>query len=100
MIPPMAITHDPEGHEIAALDALVPILDGAEIVEIGCGDGRLTRRYAHRAASVLAIDPDETAIAAMRASPPDARVDIRAIGIDRLELADGSVDIALLSWAL
>jgi 2-polyprenyl-3-methyl-5-hydroxy-6-metoxy-1,4-benzoquinol methylase len=100
MVPPMAITHDPEGHEIAALEALVPILDGAEIVEIGCGDGRLTRRYSRRTRSVIALDPDEAAIARFRAGPPDARVDIRAIGIDRLELAHGSVDIVLLSWAL
>jgi 2-polyprenyl-3-methyl-5-hydroxy-6-metoxy-1,4-benzoquinol methylase len=58
------LTIDPEGEEIAALAAFVPTLDGARVVEIGCGDGRLTRRYARRAASVLAIDPDEAAIAA------------------------------------
>ena len=32
-------------------------LGGAEVLEIGCGDGRLTWRYAERAAYVTAIEP-------------------------------------------
>ena len=43
----MTIRTDPEGNETATLFDLVD-LDGAEVLEIGCGDGRLTWRYADR----------------------------------------------------
>jgi 16S rRNA A1518/A1519 N6-dimethyltransferase RsmA/KsgA/DIM1 with predicted DNA glycosylase/AP lyase activity len=96
----MALLIDPEGREIAALDALVPTLDGARVIEIGCGDGRLTRRYAARAASVLAIDPDENAVAAFRANPPGGAVEVRAQPVDRLEVPPHAADVVLLSWSL
>ena len=49
------------------IEALVP-LDGARILEIGCGDGRLTGFAAARAASVYAFDPDGEQVAAARAA--------------------------------
>src|SRR5262245_59905604 len=45
----IAITIEHEGSEIDALLSLAPALTGARVLEIGCGDGRLTRRYASRA---------------------------------------------------
>ena len=46
---------DPEGTEITVIHELVDF-SGADVLEVGCGDGRLTWRYADEAASVLAID--------------------------------------------
>lgn len=91
---------DPEEHEVAALAARLPSVDACRVVEIGCGDGRLTRRYSGRVGSVLAIDPDEADVETFRRSGVDANVDLRAIAIDRLELPDASVDAVLFSWAL
>ena len=54
----MTVRTDPEGNETAALFDLVE-LQGAHVLEIGAGDGRLTLRYAHRAARVTAIEPFE-----------------------------------------
>ena len=96
----MAIRLDPEGNEIAALTALVPSLTGCRVLEVGCGDGRLTRRYAERTASVLAIDPDESAIVALRSDLPRGPVDVRAIGFEDLVIPDQSLDVVLLSWSL
>ena len=48
----------PEGFELSALMVHLPPVTGCHMVEIGCGDGRLTRRYCARVESVLAIDPD------------------------------------------
>jgi 16S rRNA A1518/A1519 N6-dimethyltransferase RsmA/KsgA/DIM1 with predicted DNA glycosylase/AP lyase activity len=94
----MAILEDPERHEVRALAALVPSFTGLHVVEIGCGDGRLTRRYAAHAASVLAIDPDATAIAALAGRMKN--VDARALPIEQLSLPPESADVVLFAWAL
>jgi 16S rRNA A1518/A1519 N6-dimethyltransferase RsmA/KsgA/DIM1 with predicted DNA glycosylase/AP lyase activity len=93
------IVEDPEGHEIDALTALLPH-DRADVLEIGCGDGRLTRRYADRVRSIIAIDPDEAAVADFRSTPPPPNVDLRASAIDRLDLPDRAFDVVLLAWSL
>src|SRR5438874_6417742 len=62
---------DPEGAHLAALRRLQDFT-GARVVEVGCGDGRLTPGIAEHAASVLAFDPDEIAVARARAVLPDA----------------------------
>jgi 16S rRNA A1518/A1519 N6-dimethyltransferase RsmA/KsgA/DIM1 with predicted DNA glycosylase/AP lyase activity len=96
----MAIDIDPEEREISALVELLPHLRRAHVIEVGCGDGRLTRRYAERAASVLAFDPDEVAIAALRSDLPPGRVDVRRDTVDDVDIPGESADVVLLSWAL
>jgi len=91
---------DPEEHEVDALLARLPAVDRLAVVEVGCGDGRLTRRYSRHVGTVLAIDPDEAAVAAFRNEGVAGNVNLRATSIDRLELPDGSVDAVLFSWAL
>jgi len=93
----MAIDEDPEGNETAALDALASFAS-RRVVEIGCGDGRLTSHYAHIAGSVLAIDPDADAVADLARELP--AVDARVIGFDELVLPPESVDIVLFAWSL
>jgi 2-polyprenyl-3-methyl-5-hydroxy-6-metoxy-1,4-benzoquinol methylase len=93
----MAIEEDPEGHEIAALDGWVSFAS-CQVVEIGCGDGRMTSRYARSARSVIAIDPDAEAIAELARELP--AVDARAIGVDELVLPPQSVDLVLFAWSL
>jgi 16S rRNA A1518/A1519 N6-dimethyltransferase RsmA/KsgA/DIM1 with predicted DNA glycosylase/AP lyase activity len=92
------IVEDPERREVDALLALLP--PQPVVLEVGCGEGRLTLRYSDRARSVLAIDPDEARIAAFRAVPPPPNVEVRAIGIDRLALEDQSADVVILAWSL
>lgn len=58
---------DPEGVETRALKELAPVA-GLRVLELGCGDGRVTFRYASDAASVLAVDPDEERIGKGRAA--------------------------------
>jgi 16S rRNA A1518/A1519 N6-dimethyltransferase RsmA/KsgA/DIM1 with predicted DNA glycosylase/AP lyase activity len=94
----MAIIEDPEGHEAAALASIVPSFASRRVLEIGCGDGRLTRLYAGTAASVVAIDPDTDAIAALREEMP--HVEAHAIGVEELALPPHSVDLVLFAWSL
>ncbi len=93
---------DPEGAELEALARIVDVT-GLRVLEIGCGDGRLTARVASAAASVLAIDPDEELIAeARRTLPAELAEKVRFEVADAVELQHPprSFDLALLSWSL
>ena len=94
---------DPEGHETAALERVLPTLDARRVLEVGCGDGRVTRRYAARAGAVLAIEPDAAAVAAFAdAMPPEwrGRVQLRAGTLETLGQPMPRFDVVLLSWSL
>jgi predicted RNA methylase len=100
----MAIVKDPEGKETAALNAMVEFKDRS-VLEIGCGDGRLTWRYAANTARVVAIDPDGERIESARANMPDTlRGRVYFTKSSLAEYAstcdDRKFDIALFSWSL
>jgi 2-polyprenyl-3-methyl-5-hydroxy-6-metoxy-1,4-benzoquinol methylase len=93
---------DPEGVHLAALRRLADF-DGARVLEVGCGDGRLTVGIAEHAASVFALDPDAQAIARARASLPSelaGRVTYVARSATDVELPRSEFDIVVFSWSL
>jgi 2-polyprenyl-3-methyl-5-hydroxy-6-metoxy-1,4-benzoquinol methylase len=68
---------DPEGNETRAIHALVDFR-GKDILEIGCGDGRLTWRYADFGSTVVGLDPFESDIEqAQRNTPHRLRSRVR-----------------------
>jgi 2-polyprenyl-3-methyl-5-hydroxy-6-metoxy-1,4-benzoquinol methylase len=70
---------------------------------VGCGDGRLTVPVAREAASVLAFDADEEAVAAARNELPNAladRVTYRVASATEIEIPRSQYDIVLFSWSL
>jgi ubiquinone/menaquinone biosynthesis C-methylase UbiE len=76
---------------------------GARVLEVGCGDGRLTVPVAERASSVLAFDPDDDAVAeARRALPAELaeRVTFAAASATEIEIPHADYDIVLFSWSL
>jgi ubiquinone/menaquinone biosynthesis C-methylase UbiE len=78
-------------------------LNGRRILELGCGDGRLTRQYAPLAASVIAVEPDSSRIALARrtaASEGTRNIKFRVGSAERLRLGGARFDIALFSWSL
>jgi SAM-dependent methyltransferase len=60
------VKFDPERLEVRALLRAAP-LRGSRVFDVGCGDGRLTRRIAGAAGAVVGIDPDPDQIARARA---------------------------------
>jgi len=79
-------------------------LDDARVIEIGCGDGRLTRKYANQTRSALAIDVDRLSVVAARALLPGmrlaSRVDIAQAAAESLPARRESFDLAIFAWSL
>ena len=65
---PMVVKLDPDHEETRAIHDLIDFT-GLAIVEVGCGDGRLTRRYADAAASIFAFDNRRAACGARQRTP-------------------------------
>ncbi|MEK6273767.1 MAG: class I SAM-dependent methyltransferase [Actinomycetota bacterium] len=98
----VASLKDPEGAELRALGALVDF-SGQRVLEIGCGDGRMTWLYAEQAADVVGIDVDEESIRDARAALPDQladRVAFQVAEAESLDVPPQRFDIAFLSWSL
>ena len=98
----MPIRLDPEGNETAALFDFAGSFTGQRVLEIGCGDGRLTWRYADHAARVVALDPNADDIAlAIGNCPPHLRerVEFRVGTLQEFEPPE-KFDLALLAWSL
>jgi 2-polyprenyl-3-methyl-5-hydroxy-6-metoxy-1,4-benzoquinol methylase len=93
---------DPERTEVRVLRRQVP-LQGAYILEIGCGDGRLTRRIARLARAVVATDPNPALIARAKQLTPASlreKVRYRVAAAEDLRLSPQRFDVAILSWSL
>jgi ubiquinone/menaquinone biosynthesis C-methylase UbiE len=101
----MTILLDPEENETHALMEYTGSLEGKSVLEIGCGDGRLTWRYAGHAEHVTGIDPDADRINRALASFPQhlrQKVELHNIGLDDLaaQVHSNKFDIAILAWSL
>jgi 2-polyprenyl-3-methyl-5-hydroxy-6-metoxy-1,4-benzoquinol methylase len=93
---------DPEQAHLAALHRVADFR-GLRILELGCGDGRLTVPIAREASSVLAFDPEEEAVErARRALPLELadRVAYQVAAGDEIEIEPASFDLVLFSWSL
>jgi 2-polyprenyl-3-methyl-5-hydroxy-6-metoxy-1,4-benzoquinol methylase len=98
----MAYTIDADGAEARALVGLRGLVS-ARVVEIGCGDGRLTRVYAASAQSVLAIDADPERIRSARDALPgdlSGRVCFRCLDATALCVPAGTFDTVLFGHSL
>ncbi|MFN2532257.1 MAG: class I SAM-dependent methyltransferase [Pyrinomonadaceae bacterium] len=98
----MVLRIDTERNEIKALQQ-VTAWRGKNVLEIGCGDGRLTRRLARLGAYIEAIDPSQDLIRTAQSQLPKSfasRVRFRVGSSARLEYPRSHFDLVLFSWSL
>jgi ubiquinone/menaquinone biosynthesis C-methylase UbiE len=93
---------DPESAHLAALRRLGDFR-GQRVIELGCGDGRLTFPIAEDADFVLAFDSDAEAVESGRRSLPSElaeRVAFQVASGRSLEVPRHSFDLTVSSWSL
>ena len=93
--------HVPDLHEAepGRIESFVP-LEGARVLDVGCGEGRLTGFAAARAASVYAFDPNAERLEQARAAADAERVRFGVHGAEALDVDRESFDVALCGWSL
>jgi ubiquinone/menaquinone biosynthesis C-methylase UbiE len=73
-------------------------LQDQKILEVGCGDGRMSKLLAHNSRKYIAIDPDEQSIEKAKSEIPN--VDFRIGSGEALEFEDESFPIILFTLSL
>jgi len=93
--------HVPDLHDVEdrRIEALVD-LDGARVLDVGCGEGRLTGFAAARASRVYAFDPNAERVEKARAATDGDRVWFGVHGADALDVGRETFDVALCGWSL
>lgn len=98
----MTVVKDPEGFEKKILHQFADF-SGAKVLEVGCGEGRLTFKYAASAREVIAFDSDHDALRIARADLPHAlqgRIHFAEASASHIPFPAESFDIAVLAWSL
>jgi ubiquinone/menaquinone biosynthesis C-methylase UbiE len=98
----MTVQKDPERNESRYLHQFADFKD-KRVLEIGCGEGRLTWQYAKAARSTVGIDLDRDGLRIAtfdRPSDLDTNVQFVQAKSEMLPFSKEKFDIALLAWSL
>lgn len=102
----MPLQKDPENIEGKILHRLLDFQD-KHVLEVGCGEGRLTWKYAARAKFAAGIDVDHDALRVAKAdallkagSQAEARGTFTGASANHIPFSKETFDIAVLAWSL
>ena len=98
----MSLQKDADRNEIKYLHKFVDLKD-KRVLEIGCGEGRLTWQYAKEAQSVVAIDLDHDSLRVARVDRPsdlENKILLACADSEYLPFSKEKFDIAILAWSL
>lgn len=93
---------DPEGNETRHLRDFADFA-GKRVLEVGCGEGRLTWRYASASSLTVGLDPDRTALRVARIDRPSDladKVHFANAHAEYIPFRKETFDIAVLAWSL
>src|ERR1051325_1126336 len=98
----MTLQKDPEGNERHTLYKYVDFT-GQRVLEIGCGEGRLTWQYAKRARRTIGVDLDHDSLRVALFDKPSNLKDkahFACANTQNLPFSKETFDIAILAWSL
>jgi ubiquinone/menaquinone biosynthesis C-methylase UbiE len=98
----MSLQRDSDRNEIKFLRKFVDLND-QRVLEVGCGEGRLTWQYVNETRTTLAVDPDRDALRVARVDCPSGsedKVHLACADSIQLPFAKEKFDIAILAWSL
>ena len=93
---------DPEGYEKKYLHQFADFKD-KRVLEVGCGEGRLTWKYAGASSLTVGFDPDHDALRIAQADSPQdlrAHVHFANASASNIPFSKETFDIAILAWSL
>jgi ubiquinone/menaquinone biosynthesis C-methylase UbiE len=99
----MTVQKDPERNEIKFLNRFAEFSPSQRVLELGCGDGRLTWRYARSVGQIVGveIERDDLRLATIdRPSDLAAKAVFANADSIYLPFAKETFDLAILSWSL
>ena len=98
----MTLRIDPEKNEVQALKEMT-IWHDKRVLEIGCGNGRLTQRLANLGAYVDALDPNKETMSTAKKELPERlanRVKYKVGSTEKLKYPNQTFEIVIFSWVL
>jgi ubiquinone/menaquinone biosynthesis C-methylase UbiE len=98
----MTLQQDPQRNETKYLHQFVDFT-GKRVLEVGCGEGRLTWQYAKGTQLTLGIDPDRNALRIATVDRPfdlENKVHFSCAGSQYLPFSKETFDLAVLAWSL
>jgi len=98
----MSLQKDPEGFERKILHKYAEFAN-RRVLEVGCGEGRLTWKYAGASSLTVGFDPDHDALRIARADSPynlQKHLHFTNASASHIPFSTKTFDIAILAWSL
>src|SRR5512135_3008939 len=98
----MTLQKDPERNETKYLHKFADFTN-KRVLEIGCGEGRLTWQYAKSTQETIGIDPDMDALRIAKVDNPSdlqSQALFACADAQHLPFIQKTFDIAVLAWSL
>ena len=98
----MSLQKDPDRNESKYLHKFADFAN-QRVLEVGCGEGRMTWQYAKTTYKTIGIDPDPDALRIAKVDRPsdlENKVLLACAASEYLPFSKETFDIAVLAWSL